>query len=130
MTFWQEYDKAVIMVDKSKTEKKTGKIRDFQDTKGRFKPGNHAAASRKGRPNKVPQTIKQIFSNHFFGLNGGDTAQTLNNLYRDEPAIYWGIIKELLPKRIEVTGEDGGPVNIRASLDLAAKNMKPYGPID
>jgi len=128
LTFWQQYDKAVIMAVKSETEKKTGI--DGKDAKGQFAKGNRLSGSRKGIPNKITATVKEIISSHFQNIRGGHPEKYLTWLSKKEPAAYCGLIKEAcLPKRLEITGEDGGPINI-ASLDLAAKNMKPYGPID
>ncbi len=68
-----------------------------------------------GSKNKIHGMTKDAFMAVFKDL---DASELLHDWALNNPALFKDIWKQLLPKAIEVTGEDGGPIEGRWTVEV------------
>ena len=94
-----------------------------RDEKGLFAPGNPGGPGRpKGSRSKLSEAYLKALADDFqeHGL------ETIIRLREEKPEIYIGAIGKLMPKLLEITGEDGGPVewNLVSFLDVSPEQLE------
>ena len=89
---------------------------------GRFAAGNPGGPGRpKGSRSKLSEAYLKALADDF-EKNG---VETIVRLREERPDIYIGAIGKLMPKLLELTGEDGGPVewNLVSFLDVSPEQL-------
>lgn len=66
----------------------------------------------RGLANKLTRSAKQAFEHAFEQLGGTDA---LTKWAKDNPSDFYRLYARLIPKPLEVTGPEGGPVEIVAA---------------
>lgn len=85
-----------------------------RDESGRFLPGNPGGPGRpEGSRNKLADGFIRVLADDF-EANG---IEAIERLRSESPAQYANVIAKLMPKLIELTGKDGGPVETRLFID-------------
>jgi len=97
------------MATKTATAPKATPKNAGRNGKGQFTKGNPGKP--KGTKNKITREIKSILEE----VIDGEGVEGLRQLARDNPAAFWNLAGKLLPARTELTGADGGPINIQGA---------------
>lgn len=77
---------------------------DFRDDKGRFTDGNPGRP--KGSRNRLSEAFLRVLADDFED-NGVDAIERLR---ADNPGQYANVIAKLMPKLMELSGPEGGPI--------------------
>lgn len=80
--------------------------------KGRKLPGS---GRKKGTPNKATP-IKAVVEAHFAALCGGRPDKYLDRVAEEDPGVYLQFVGKNLPKQVEHSGPDKGPIIIRSNV--------------
>ena len=90
------------------------------DERGKFKPGNPGRP--KGARNRLAQSFLETLAADFeqYGM------EAVEKLRADNPAAYANVIAKLMPKLMELTGVDGGPIE----QQITDRRLKLIGPGD
>jgi hypothetical protein len=84
--------------------------------------GNKYSPGRpKGKPNKSTTSVKEAFRLAFEGIGG---VKALIEWAKDEKTEFFKIYSKLLPKELEVSGTDGGPIKAQVEVIFADSKHK------
>lgn len=75
--------------------------------------GNAGKGRKKGTPNKVTASVKEAFLLAHQGIGG---SRALTEWARDNQTEFYKLLSRLIPT--EVTGADGGPIEVRSVVIL------------
>ena len=94
-----------------------------RDAKGLYAPGNPGGPGRpRGSRNKLSESYLKALADDVeeHGL------ETIVRLREERPDVYVNAIGKLMPKLLEITGEDGGPMEWKlvSFLDVSAEQLE------
>ncbi len=84
---------------------------------GRPKGLPKSGGRKKGTPNKVTASVREGLEAAFAGLGGVDH---MTNWAKENPTEFYKLLTKLIP--VQVTGEEGGPVELKISWSAPKKS--------
>lgn len=76
--------------------------------------GRKTGGRKKGVPNKLTQDARQALESAFQGVGG---VPALTRWAKETPTEFYKLWGKLIPKDVEVSGKDGGAVEIRVRFE-------------
>lgn len=80
---------------------------------GKRRPPNAGKGRKKGVPNKLTQDAKLAMEMAFAGIGG---VSALTAWAKEQPTEFYKIWSRLIPKDVEVSGKDGGPIPVSVTI--------------